>query len=111
MKLMNQIIEKKLLKFDEDFTNNQNNFWDLYQSINIANSLLPQKLNKNIRNQLWKKIINGHEKSILIMRTLVYKDRSKVYQFLSELKAEEDKEKKMGNMYKNGRFGVLDFEY
>lgn len=97
--------------FDEDFANNRNNFWDLYQAINISNSVVPVKFNKKVRNELWKKILRGHEKSILLMRTLVYKDRGEVYELLSQLKAKEDKETKMGNIHKDGRFAVLDFEY
>ena len=111
MKLINQIVEKKLIKFDEEFTNNKNNFWDLYQAINLVNSVIPQKINKNVRNELWKKVLKNNEKAVLQMRTLVYKDRAKTYGFLSELMAKEEKETQFGNIYKKGRIAVLDYEY
>ena len=104
MNLLTSLIENKLLKFDEDFANNQSNFWDFYQAFNLVCQPLE-------RNLLWKKVIGGDEKAILQMRMLVYQDRKLLYEYLTDLRKEEGKEAKMGNLWKPGRFAVLDYEY
>jgi len=111
MNLINQIVEKKMVKFDEEFANNQANFWDLYQAINLVNSIIPQKINRGLRNSLWKRVLNNNEKAILQMRRIVYKDREQTYKFLSESMARDSKEMKFGNLHKKGRIAVLDYEY
>lgn len=111
MKLLSIIIEKKLLKFDEDFINNKINFWGLYQAINLASAVQDVKLNSTARNRLWQRVLKNHEKSILLMRTVVYKDRAKAYEFLKALLEETAKQETFGNFWKAGRFAITDYEY
>jgi len=56
MNLINQVIEKKLAKADEDRLNNVDNEWDTYQASNFAGVLSESKINHSI-NKLWKKVI------------------------------------------------------
>lgn len=113
MNLINQVIEKKLLKFDEEFINNKGNFWDLYQVINLSNAILPMQINKHFRNRnrLWKRILKGNEKAVLQIRDFIYKDRENVYKCLAELKLKEEPIAHGGNLWKKGRFAIAEYEY
>ncbi len=108
---LNQVIDKKLSKSDEDYLNNQDSFWDSYQAGNLA-SAISQLNTPSSRNKLWKKFLNGNEKAKLKLKILRYNpDRKHIYDCLRELKMQESKETKIGNLWKKGRFAVLDYEY
>lgn len=91
--------------------NNKSEFWDLYQAINMINSISEHKIKRKVRNNLWIHFLRGSEKSELTLRSLVYKDRTNIYGFLKEMAIRDSEEHKMGNLYKSGRFAILDYEY
>lgn len=109
MKLLKSLVENKLKQFDSDELNDEFDFWNFYQATNLVKSF--NLKDKVYRNKLWKKVLKRNEKSILIMRTLVYKDRKKLYETLSEFHQEDMSEEKMGNFWKSGRFAISSYEY
>lgn len=114
MKLISQIIERKIMNADESLMNNKNIVDVLssnYEAINLAYAFAPQPVNISLRNNLWHKVLRNDKKAILVMRRLMYKDRRIALNLLQKIKAKESKEVQIGNLWKKGRFAVLDYEY
>jgi hypothetical protein len=103
------VVENKLKKFDENELNNFMHFWDFYQAFNVCSAL--DVIQRNRRNELWKDALQGDRNAILTLRTLVYTDRTYVYQVISELKAQDTGREVSGDLWKHGRFAVAEYEY
>lgn len=109
MKLLKNIIENKLKRFDEDELNDTVNFWNFYQARCLAGKF--DIARRQMRNILWLATINGDEKSKLILKSLVDKDRTEIYVLLTELSLDEGKQSQVGNFWTKGRFAVAEYEY
>lgn len=109
VKLLVSLIENKLLKFDEDELNNKINHWNFYQARALVGLFKRDEIRK--KNDLWKKVLIGDEKAILLMNLLVYKDRKEIYNRMTKVYEVMADEKKVGDFWKKGRFAVTKFEY
>lgn len=115
MRLINQIIEKKLMKYQENIINDNYNFWDFYCAYNLAKVVLEKKTDGEAKkNALYKKILLGInvEQSIVEMRQIVDKDMNMVMEFQTHSESAINKEFFFQAMYepKKGIIGILDFE-
>lgn len=109
--LLRQLVERKLMKFDEDFMNKKELFWDFYQSFGMVNAILDKKPNLHGVTDIWRKSKQGDVDSTVLLRSMVYKQRETIYNYLKEIKELEDKEQAVGDMYRSGSIAVLSYDY
>ena len=118
MRLIKQLVTKTMELYDKNIISNTPNHWDFYQALNLVLVDLNIKINHNLRNLKYKKLmLEGHlnpdlkEKILIDFNRLVSKDRALINVFLKKHEKAEKEELFYGKMYKKGVLAVYDFEY
>jgi len=116
MRLINQIIDKKIELSQEHLLNHRflKGFWNFYTAYNLSNAFLKRndKL-KNVKNSKWKKfILEDCEKSHKEFLKFMQEDFNIVSNSLKILSDKKETQSFMeGNLYIPTTIAVLNFEY
>lgn len=89
MRLVKQMIIKKLEKYDEDLHNSKYEVWDFYQALNLVSAVHKLPVEMTQRNKLYQKMLQSsgnrkHELQIELVK-IAEEDRKFVIEFLKEM--------------------------
>jgi len=112
MKLIKQLIEKKLEKFDEDTLNNVYKYWNFYQAYNLAKIVMKNKFDENDRrkNSLFISGLRNDAKANMVFTYLAKNDRIVINDFFNKFKELKVRQDTYGSLSDETSFGVAVFE-